>query len=381
MHIAFNAWFWNQPHTGSGQYTRQLVRRLDRLVSDLRITLIYPQLPGGAALQDVPPTVQQIGVPTRAGHLGKVWFEQRGFPEACRSVAADLAHVPYWGSPLRSPVPVVVTIHDLTTLLVREYRRGVNARAYNALVGAAARGTAHVITDAFAGKLDVVEHLGIPEERVTAVYLGIDETQYKPEGELLFDMAVKRQYDLPDFYVLYLGGYEIHKNVATLLLAYSYVAGAMGTDYPLLLAGRKPTKTSERFPDYDRYIAQLGLQDHVRWLGYVEESHKPVLYREAMTFVFPSRAEGFGFPPLEAMACGTPVVTTNAGSLPELVGDAAFTVDPDDVRGLGGAIIATLVQDNLRADLRRKGLRQVQQFGWDATAHETLLVYDRVLSG
>jgi glycosyltransferase involved in cell wall biosynthesis len=381
MHVALNAWFWNQPHTGSGQYVRQLVRHLDLLIADLRLTLVWPQLPGGRPPQDVPPTVQQVAVPTRTGHAGKVWFEQWGFPQACGRISADLAHVPYWGSPLRSPVPVVVTVHDLTTLLVREYRRGLKPRLYNALVSASARGAAHVITDAFSGKLDVMEHLAIPEERVTAIWLGIDEKQFAAQPNLLLDMAIKRQYDLPDFYVLYLGGYEIHKNVLTLLQAYSYVADAMGDDYPLLLAGRKPTVHSERFPDYDSFIARSGLQGKVRWLGYVEEDHKALLYREAMSFVFPTRAEGFGFPPLEAMACGTPVVTTNAGSLPELVGDAAFTVDPDDARGMAGAIIATLVQDNLREELRQKGLRQVQKFGWDATAHETALVYDRVLTG
>lgn len=375
MHIAFNAWFWNQPHTGSGQYTRQLVYHLNRLVSDLQITLITPE----SELVDVPPSVAVERVPTRSGHLGKVWFEQVGFPRACGRISADLAHIPYWGSPLRCPIPTVVTIHDMTTELVREYRRGLKTRTYNALVSASARGASHIITDSYASKLDVVDHLGIPEDDVTAIYLGIDSDRFKPDGDFLLDMAVKQTYDLPDFYILYLGGFHIHKNVTSLLLAFSYVASALGDDYPLLLAGKKPDKVSGRFPDYEAYIAKLGLQDNVRWLGFVEEEHKPVLYREAMTFVFPSRAEGFGFPPLEAMACGTPVVTTDAGSLHEIVGDAAFTVDPDNVRGMAGSIIATTTQDNLAAEMRQKGLEQIKQFKWETTAHETLLVYDEVL--
>ena len=103
-----------------------------------------------------------------------------------------------------------------------------------------------------------------------------------------------RKYDLPDFYVLYLGGFELHKNVTTLLLAWTYVGQALGVDYPLVLAGRKPTEATDVYPDYDFYIKQLGIEEYVRWLGYVAEEDKPVLYRNAETFVFPSRQEGFG---------------------------------------------------------------------------------------
>ena len=192
-------------------------------------------------------------------------------------------------------------------------------------------------------------------------------------------MAIRQQYDLPDEYVLYLGGYEIHKNVSTLLRAYTYVSKALGKDYPLLLAGKKPEKVSDRFPDYQALIDKLELGEYVRWLGFIERDHKAFIYREAETFVFPSKAEGFGLPPLEAMACGTPVVTTNATSLPEVVGDAAFAVDPDDERAMAGAIIATIVQENLAAELKQKGLARVQEFKWENTAHETLLIYDQVL--
>ncbi len=378
MHLAMNAWFWNQSFTGSGQYTRQLVYHFNRLINDLQITLIAPA--ADQPLELVPPSVNVHYVPVRPGHVGKVAFEQRGFPLACRTVGADIAHVPYWGSPLRSPVPVVVTIHDLTTELIPEYRRGIKTRGYNALVGAAARGASHVITDSFSSKLDVIDHLKIPEDDITAIYLGVDHAVYNTDTNLILDMAVKQQYDLPDFYILYLGGYSIHKNVMNLLLAWSYVGDALGIDYPLLLAGKKPTKVSETFPDYDAYIAKLGIEKYVRWIGFVEEEHKPVLLREAMTFVFPSRAEGFGLPPLEAMACGTPVVTTDCTSLPEVVGDAAFTVNPDEERRMGGAIISTITQDSFAADLREKGLKRAAEFTWELTAHETFLVYDQVLT-
>ncbi|MBP8000484.1 MAG: glycosyltransferase family 4 protein [Chloroflexi bacterium] len=376
MHLALNAYFWNRPNTGSGQYTRQLVYHLNRLISDLDITLIYPQIPGEpATLEQVPPSVKVKPIPTRSGHGGKVWFEQVGFPRTCKQIGATVAHVPYWGSPLSAPIPVIVTVHDLTTLLVREYRRGLKARLYTALVSAAARGASHVLTDSQASKQDILTHLALPEDKVTVVYLAA-APQFTSQPNLILDRAIRQKYDLPDFFALYLGGYEIHKNVLTLLQAYTYVGQALGTDYPLLLAGRKPDKTSPNFPDYDEVIQQSGLQQHVRWIGYVAEEDKPSLYRETSCFVFPSRQEGFGLPPLEALACGVPVVTTNASSLPEIVGSAAFAVDPNDARGMAGAIISVLIEDNLADDLRKRGPVQARQFSWEKTATETVLVYD-----
>jgi len=379
MHVAINAAFWNQPHTGSGQYTRQLVYHLNRLVSDLTITLVFPQAAGEPAPEAVPPSVAVQLVPVRPGNLGKVWFEQVLFPRACREVGATLAHVPYWGAPLQSPVPLVVTVHDLTTLLVPEYRRPFLTRLYNALVSASARGATQIITDSEASKQDIITHLHIPAEKISRIYLAASD-QFNSKDDGLMEMAILRKYDLPDFYLLYLGGYELHKNVTTLLLAWTYVGQALGEDYPLILAGRKPTETSAIYPDYDAYIAQLGIGEYVRWLGYVDEEDKPVLYRNAETFIFPSRHEGFGLGVVEAMASGTPVVTTNVSSLPEVVGEAGFSVDPDDARGMAGAIISTIVQDNLRTELRQKGEQQAATFSWEKTATETLLVYDSVLS-
>jgi glycosyltransferase involved in cell wall biosynthesis len=379
MHLAFNAYFWEQPYTGSGQYSRQLVDHLHRMVSDLTITLVYPQRPGQPPLTAVPPGVRQMGVPARAGHLGKLLFEQVGFPRAGRQLGADLLHVPYWGPPLRSPAPLVVTVHDLTTLLIRQYRSGLRPRLYNALVAAAARGAGAIITDSQASRMDIERHLRVPPEKISVVYLAADGA-FRPAQNSLVDMAVLRKYDLPHSYVLYLGGYDLHKNVHTLLLAYTYVAQALGEDYPLVLAGKRPSKPAPYYPDYQDYIASMGLEPYVRWIGFVDEEDKAVVYRNASCFTFPSRYEGFGLPVLEAMACGVPVVASNSSSLPEIIGDAGFALDPDDARQIAGSIIATLVQEELAVEMRQKGLTQAARFSWEKTAAETVLVYDQVVN-
>ncbi|KAA3660983.1 MAG: glycosyltransferase family 1 protein [Chloroflexi bacterium] len=263
-------------------------------------------------------------------------------------------------------------------MLVPEYRRPLPTRLYNALVTTSAQSANHIITDSLASKQDIMQHLGIPDEKITHIYLAVGP-DYKPGDNSLVDMAVLKKYDLPDFYILYLGGYELHKNVMSLLYAWSYVGQALGDDYPLILAGRKPQKVNDIYPDYDNYIKRLGIDDYVKWIGFVDEEDKPVLYRNAETFVFPSRYEGFGLPVLEALASGVPVVTTNASSVPEVVGDAGFTVDPDAEREMAGAIIASVIQENLAADLRKKAEDQAAKFSWEKTATETVVVYDRVL--
>ena len=378
MHLAINGYFWNQPNTGSGQYTRQLVTHLSKLVSDLRITLVYPQSSGRRGPENPPENVKIKLVKVRPGDLGKVHFEQILFPRVCKAVAADIVHIPYWGGPLQSPAPMVVTIHDLTTILYREYRRGVKARLYNALVSASARSASHIITDSEASRGDIVDHLGIGEEQITSIYLAAGE-EFKPEPDLLLDMAIAQKYELPEEYILYLGGYGLHKNVAALLKAYAYVWKALGTDYPLVLAGAKPEKRSNSYPDYDGLIAQLELEEAIHWVGYIDEEDKPTLYRGAASFAFPSLYEGFGLPPLEAMACGAPVVASNRSSLPEVIGSAGFTLDPNDHRGMGGSIIATVVQEELAEEMRRKGLEQAAKFTWEKTVAETLGVYQWVV--
>ncbi len=381
MHIALNAWFWDRPDTGSGQYIRELTRALvggaegrPPAAPDAQITLIAPD-----GLRDInpPPGAAVIAAPLRGrGQWAKLRFEQQDFPQAARRAGADLIHTPYWAPPLSSPLPVVVTIHDLIPLLLPEYRGGGLARLYTGLAAASARGAAAVITDSRASGEDILTHLGIPAGRIYPIPLAVP-AQYHPRPGSLLDLAVRKKYALPPEYVLYLGGYDVRKNVETLLRAYTYVR--TGTEAPLVLAGRLPTRRSPRFLDVQAAIARMGLAESVQVIGEVDEEDKPALYRLARTVAFPSRYEGFGLPVLEAMACGRPVIAGNTPALVELLGDAGFAVDPDDARHMGGAILATLTQDNLNQELGQKALARAAQFSWARTAAETAAVYRQVL--
>jgi glycosyltransferase involved in cell wall biosynthesis len=387
MRIAVNAWFWDSPTTGSGQYTRRLAEHLAAVAPDLEIVLVAP---GGRRFQVSSFKFQVSGYPQPEAwnlkpetgsvtNLTKVWFEQIAFPRACAHLGADVAHVPYWAPPIRPTVPTVVTIHDLIPLLLREYRGGPLVRLYTALVGTAARSAALVLTDSEASRRDIVAHLAVPSERVRVVYLAADE-RYTPEPFPLPGGSRRGVHDLPERYVLYLGGFDVRKNVVTALRTYRRAGPAIGEGCPLVIAGRLPEQDTPFAPDPRRLAREQGIDERfVRFIGFVDEADKPALYRGAVALIFPSRYEGFGLPPLEALACGTPVVGSDATSIPEVVGDAGVLLPPDDAEGMAGALIRLATDDGFRAELSRRALAQAARFSWERTARETLVAYRDVV--
>jgi glycosyltransferase involved in cell wall biosynthesis len=289
-----------------------------------------------------------------------------------------VAHVPYWASPIRPTVPTVVTVHDLIPLLLPLYRGSALVRLYTRLVAAAARRADYVITDSLASQADIVAHLHIPAERVQVIYLAADPTcQPVADAEAL--AAVRAQYRLPDEYILYLGGFDARKNLRALLAAYARLRATQGEAIPpLVVAGRLPDVDTPLFPSPKRLARELGVQDAVRFTGWVAGLDKAALYSGALFFAFLSLYEGFGLMPLEAMACGTPVVASRRASLPEVVGDGGLLVDPDDTDAVVAAMTSLLQDSALRAALHERALAQASRFNWQRTAEETLAVYERV---
>ncbi len=374
MHIAFNGWFWNKPYVGSGQYVRQLLHTLKRVAPDLNMSLILP--PDCPNPDQVPDGVNIVPTSGSANKLGKVWFEQRTFPKLAGQVNADIAHVPYWATPLTSPVRLVTSILDVAPLIYPEYANNLGGKLYNALVRATSGGNAHIITLSDASKADIINYLDVPADSITATHLGID-ARFHPMLNAENDRAIRQKYNLPDEFVLYMGGYDIRKNVKFLLDAYTFVAKTEDA-IPLVLAGREPEWGKSVFPDMRHYAEQLELTDHVIWLGQVDEDDKPALYRLASVFVSPSAYEGFGLPVLEAMASGTPVVASDIPVYQETLGGAAFLAETP--ARMAGSIIALLLQDPLRATMINQGLAQATQYQWRKTAQATLNVYQQVMA-
>lgn len=375
MHVALNAWFWDRPDTGSGQYLRHLVDHLAGLPSAPRVTLLRPEGAGEspAAASSPPSAISGLRSAVR-----KVRFEQVAFPRRCARLGVDVAHVPYWAPPLRPRVPTVVTIHDLIPLVLREYRGGPLVRAYSALVATAAENATLVLTDSETSRRDILAHLDVPAHRVRAVYLAAD-ARYRPDPSP-DDADVRARLGLPKRYVLYVGSFDVRKNVAAVLATAIWTGPVTGGDCPLVVAGRLPERDTAFAPDPRRQARELGLEpEWVRFAGPVAEEDKPALYRGAVALVFPSRYEGFGLPPLEAMACGVPVVGSSAASIPEVVGDAGVLLEPDDAEGMAGALIQLIQDPAFRAELGRRALVQAARFSWERTARETLDAYREAL--
>ncbi|HUN22911.1 MAG TPA: glycosyltransferase family 1 protein [Anaerolineales bacterium] len=379
MRIAINAWFLNQPYTGSGQYLQALLHHLPQIAhathQALEIVLIAPL---GTHYQPSSPVIQLQTVASGAGHLGKLRFEQVSVPSLASKIGADILHIPYWAPPLRSRIPFVVTVHDIIPLMLPEHRGSLLARLYTSLVASATSGANAVITDSHASRLDIQQHLHIPREQIQVIHLAVGAEFSTRRGEL--DWQVRQKYQLPSNYLLYIGGFHRRKNVHRLLEAWTYCAAPIGEFFPLVIAGKLPTPDGKFFLDYAGMAEQFGIADSVRFLGEFSDAEKPALYRGATGMVFPSSYEGFGLPPLEAMACGVPVITTDKSSLPEVVGSAGYLVsDPSETRKLAAAMIGLTVDQALHSELRAKGLQQAQKFRWEDTTQKTWQVYNSVL--
>lgn len=384
MHIIINGMFWDAPNTGSGQYLHGLARALPQVAPQHQYTLLLPVVPGEQQ-PNVPVASEHVtfvSVPTpfdvRSKQLAKLWFEQIGVPQAVARLRADLLFVPYAAAPLHARVPIVTTVHDIIWHLLPEYRGKAAFRAYTRLVVAATRRAAHILADSAHSRRDIIAHLGVAPARVTTVLLAAG-AQYRPLDQAQSRAEVTARYGLEAPFVYYVGGLDARKNVPTLLRAWALLRNSGGPPATLAIAGRALSGDTLLFPDIDRLIVELGIGSSVRRLD-VPHADNPLLYNAATVFAAPSRYEGFGLGPLEAMACGTPVVCANASSVPEVVGDAALLVVPDDARDWANALWRVLADAPLRAELRMRGLQRAALFSYDQVARETLAIFEQTIT-
>jgi glycosyltransferase involved in cell wall biosynthesis len=386
MHIAISASFIDEPTTGSGQYLHGLLGALPAVAPDLRLTLLLPtgksaSLAQKAWLADTPrPSSLVVRTPFDriSLNLAKLFFEQVAAPQAARLIGADLLHVPYFAPPLRSPVPTVVSILDLIPLLLPEYRGRALVRAYMRLAAVAAPRADHVIAISQAGRDDIVRHLQILPERISVTHLAAAR-QFHPIDRAAAQAEVARRFSLRAPFVYYVGGLDARKNIPMLIRAFAQMRRSGGPAATLAIAGRARGDDPVLFPDIDAAIAQAGAAAWVRRID-VPLADGPLLFAAADVFAFPSRYEGFGLMSLEAMACGTPTIVADASSLPEVAGDAALLVPPDDQQGWADALRRLLLDAALREDLRARGLRRASLFTYEHTAALTAAVYRKTMN-
>ena len=357
---------------GIGTYVRNLLRQLARQDTTNEYVVLCRE-------QDCD-TIEEFGPRFRSvvQNAGPYSIkEQFAVPMDLRREAVDLFHAPHYVLPPLTPCQSVVTIHDCIHLRFPQYLPSTLGHAYAwAQMWTATHRAARVITVSEASKRDILRYFRLPERKIDVIYNAIDDRFWgQPDADEI--SRVRERYRLNDPFVLYAGNIKPHKNLERLIEAFHL----MRQDTPhlanvqLLIIGDEISK----YATLRRAVHRHKLHKHVRFFGFVSDQTLAALYRLADVFVFPSLYEGFGLPPLEAMASGTPVITSNVSSLPEVVGDAALMIDPYDPAAIADAMQRVLETPALREELQRKGLARAREFSWERSVARVRDIYDEVM--
>jgi glycosyltransferase involved in cell wall biosynthesis len=356
---------------GIGRYTRELVRALARLDQDNDYVLLAAA--GGQRLSDTawPPNFQTRSLPLSDRTLAILWHRLR-LPLWVELATGplDIFHSPDFVLPPLRRARTLVTVHDLSFI---RYPQCADAklRAYlNKVVSRSVQRADLVLADSQSTKDDLVELLRVEPARIEVVYPGVEDRFHPIEDQTLLE-KVRARYGLPPKFILGLGTLQPRKNFTRLIKAFADLRFA---DLRLVIAGGKGWLYEEIFAT----VARLGLEEKVVFPGFVADEDLPALYNLADLFVFPSLYEGFGLPPLEALACGTPVITSDASSLPEVMGEAGLMVEATDVGALAEAMGRVLEDDALREGMIARGMEQTRKFTWKRAASRLLDLYENL---
>ncbi len=353
---------------GIHTYIEQTVRHLPQADPDLHLTLFTSHPPGGLSASI---DVCTSRWPTQRPAV-RIFWEQVVLPPAAHRVRADVLHATAFVAPIASPCGTVVTVYDLSFALFPHYFRRFNRLYLRLGTRWSMRRARRVITISDHTRRDVHHLYGTPLDRIDIAYPGVDPSMQPCDREAID--RFRRAKNLPERFFLFLGTLEPRKNLTTLVRAFA----AMKRDCPdakLVLAGGTGWLADDLFTA----IKSSGAADSIILPGYVAAEEKTLWYSSATAFVYPSTYEGFGLPPLEAMACGTPVIVSNAASLPEVVGDAGVSIGPQDTTGWAEAMQRLWLDTPLRSELRERGFHQSEKFAWLETAHATAAAYRRAL--
>jgi glycosyltransferase involved in cell wall biosynthesis len=351
---------------GIGTYIRNLLKQLARLDQQTEYVLLC-RAEDADAVRALGPNFRPVA--ESAGHYSIA--EQIRIPFALRRHRVTLFHAPHYVLPPLVPCRSVVTIHDCIHLMFPQYLPNRLAWVYTrASMAAASRRADRILTVSETSKQDIMRLLDVPSGKITVIYNAIDERFHvaPPEEEV---ERVRARYQLDEPFLLYAGNVKPHKNIERLIDAFALVHARGFTRAKLIVIGDEVS----RYAGLRRKILRHKLHPHIRFLGFQPQETLAVMYRLATAFVFPSLYEGFGLPPVEAMASGTPVITSNVSSLPEVAGDAALLVDPYDPESIADGMARVLSDEALRADLSARGLARARSFSWEQSIRRVHGIY------
>ena len=358
--------------TGVGRYTEGLVKGLSRLPAGHQFSLFYFNFRfrfKGMELSAKNFTNKRVKLPGRL--FSFLWKKGWAFKFDRLSGEADLFHFPNFISrPVKSG-KTVVTIHDLAFRRFPQYIEKKNLSFLNDNLPRTLAKADKIIAVSRFTKEELLKFYPLPDEKIKVIYEGIDEIFRRSNDRLQLD-KVREKYKLPEKFLLWVGTLEPRKNIFGLLEAFAIFKERDKTNYKLVMAGKR----GWNYQGFFEKVQNLSLTDDVLLTEYAADKDLPFIYNLAEVFIFPSFYEGFGLPPLEAMACGLPVITTPA--LGEVAEEAALMVSPHDASGIARGMAEVLENTDLKANLIQKGLKQAGKFSWDKAASETLSLYESV---
>jgi glycosyltransferase involved in cell wall biosynthesis len=301
------------------------------------------------------------------------FFEEDFIPVNLKSKAIDIYHVPQngIGLPNIKNCISITTIHDLIPYIMPETVGKGYLKRFISQMPEIVQNSDMIITVSEFSKKDIMRIFDVPEDRIKVTHLASDSI-FKPIDKTEAKRFLAENYGINDDFILYLGGFSPRKNVKSILLAFSRIYKNLSKDYKVVIIG--PSKDEHAF--LIKFCESLNISEKVHFTGYVPNEHLPWFYNGSSVFVYPSLYEGFGLPPLEAMSCRVPVITSNVSSIPEVVGDAAVLINPFDTEEFKDALEKVLENSELSQSLAEKGYARSKEFAWDITAAKTLNVYE-----
>ncbi len=348
--------------SGTGRYVTELVRALAVCPETLELTVLWPE---DEPLEELGGRVSVVRKPAQS--LRRILTDHWSIQELCARKGIDVVHYPANFGPLFPLRNVVVTVHDLSYMRHPEWFRFNRAVYYRWALRRTVRTAKRIIADSEATAADLVQFAGLSREQMDVVPLGVHPRFQPASAEA--QAAIRLKYSLPDRFFLYVGTLEPRKNLPRLIEAWSCVAP--DSDADLVIAGRRGWKTQA----IDAAVSRSPHPQRIHFLDFIPEADLPAVMSAAFAFVWPSLFEGFGLPPLEAMACGTPVLTSKVSSLPEIVGDAALLTDPEDASAMAEGMQRLLHDTAFREGLMARGIERARLFSWERSAALTLKAY------